>query len=92
MGVCLYIPSSSPESLRILLYPSPGADAIDYKCNYFIPYIQMLFSPSDYHALMSVLRDMKELDVERKDGVEEKEEAKEEEEEEEQKVEKSLGY
>lgn len=48
----------------------------------------MQFSPSDYHALMSILRDMKELDTERKDRVEE-EEAKEEEK---QKVEKSLGY
>lgn len=48
----------------------------------------MRFSPSDYHALMSVLRDVKELDVERKEGVE----AAKEEEAEKQRVEESLGY
>lgn len=60
------------------------------------PYIQMRFSPLDYHALMSVLRDVKELDVERKEGVEEEEkeakEAAKEEEAEKQRVEESLGY
>lgn len=52
----------------------------------------MRFSPSDYHALMSVLRDVKELDVERKEGVGEAKEAAKEEEAEKQRVEESLGY